>query len=78
MAQFFVFSADDRKKSVIVCTDYLSALGRSYRVLSENGIFNRLWSYRLWDIEGRKIKENCWVGKKIPKHCIFKGEPCYW
>ena len=47
IAEFFVFSADDRKKSVTVCTDYLSTLGRSYRVLSENGIFNRLWSYRL-------------------------------
>ena len=34
MAQFFVFSADDRKKSVTVCTNYLSALGRSYRVLT--------------------------------------------
>ena len=42
MAQFFVFSANDRKKLVTVCTNYLSALGRSYRVLSENGRFNRL------------------------------------
>ena len=42
MDLFFVFSADDSKKSVTVWAKYLSALEKSYCVLSENDIVNRL------------------------------------
>ena len=34
---FFAFSANDSKKLVTVWTKYLTALERSYRILSENG-----------------------------------------
>ena len=34
---------------------YWSAAETSYWVSSENGKFNRLWSYRLWNNEGRNI-----------------------
>ena len=61
---FFIFSADDSKILVLVWASHLNAPERSYSVLSENGVVNRLWSYRLWDIEGRNIIKNCWVGKK--------------
>ena len=64
---FFVFFADDNKTLVTAGTKYLSASGRSYRVLSENGMIIRLWS--LWDIEHR----NCWISKRFLKSCIFKG-----
>ena len=39
------FSAGDSKKLVTVRAKYLSAPERSYCVLSENGVFNILWSY---------------------------------
>ena len=54
---FFLFSANESKKLVTVWAKYLSAPERSYWFLSENGMVNRLWSYRSWVIEGRNIKK---------------------
>ena len=65
----------DSKKLVTVWVkylEYLTALERSYWVFSENGMVNRLWSYRLWDIEGRNIKKLLSQQKKT-KSSIFKG-----
>ena len=53
---FFVFSDDGSKKLGAVWAKYISVSARSYSVLSENGIVNRVWSCRLWDIKGRNIK----------------------
>ena len=53
---FFMFSADDSKKSVTLWAKYLSVPERSYCVLSENDMVNRLWGYRSWDNEGRIIE----------------------
>ena len=44
IANLFVFSADNNKKLVTVWEIYLSTAGRSYRVLAENGVVNRLWT----------------------------------
>ena len=44
IANLFVFSADNSKKLVTVWEIYLSTAGRSYRVLAENGVVNRLWT----------------------------------
>ena len=44
---FVAFSADGSKKSATVSTKYLSARERSYWIFPENGVVNRLWSYRL-------------------------------
>ena len=52
IAHFFVFFAYDSKKLVTVWAKCLSAPERSYWVISENGMVNRLWSYHLWDVEG--------------------------
>ena len=46
----------DRAQEV-VWAKYLSAPERSYWGFSENVMVNRLWSYRLWDIEGRNVKK---------------------
>ena len=46
--------------------------GRYYWVLSENGMVNRLWSYPLWDIEGRNIKKSA-ESTKNTKILYFKG-----
>ena len=40
-----LFSADDSKKLVTVWARYLSVTKTAYRVLSENRMPNRLWSY---------------------------------
>ena len=61
---FFVFSADNSKKSVKVWAKYLSASKKSYWVLSENGMVNRLWSYRSYDIKGRDINKTTESTKK--------------
>ena len=78
MAHFFVFFADDSKILVLLCGNYFNAPTRSYWVLPENCMVNRLLSYHSWDIEGRNLIKNCWVGKKIPEPCVFKGVLCYW
>ena len=44
---FFVCSADGSKKLVTVYAKHLSVPQRSFLVLSENGMVNKLWSYRL-------------------------------
>ena len=67
----FVFSANDSKKLVTVWAKYLSVPKRSYRVILENGMVNRLWSFRTWDIEGRYITKL--LGQKKKRNCIFKG-----
>ena len=46
---------------------------RSYCVLSENCMVNRLWSYLTWYIEGKNIKKTASSTKKMTKSCIFKG-----
>ena len=56
MAHVFVYSADESKMLVTVWAKYLSISKRSYLVFSENGMVNRLWSYRSWDIVDRNIK----------------------
>ena len=38
------FSPDNRKNLVTVWEISLRTPGRSYRVLAENGMFNRLWT----------------------------------
>ena len=43
---FLVFSADSSKKSVTVWVKYPTAPKRSYLVLSETAMFDRLSSYR--------------------------------
>ena len=53
----FLYSADGSKKSVTGWANYLTAPKRSYWLLSENGMVNRLWSFRSWDIEGRNLKK---------------------
>ena len=45
----------------------LRAHERSYRVLSENGMVNRLWSYHLWDIKDKLVKKPVESAKKIWK-----------
>ena len=76
MTHFLYFLlVTDSKKLVTVWvkySEYLTALERSYWVFSENGMVNRLWSYRLWDIEGRNIKKLLSQQKKT-KSSIFKG-----
>ena len=58
LAHFFVFYTSDSKKWVTVWAKYfISASERFYWVLLENGMVNRLWSYCLWDIEGRNIRK---------------------
>ena len=56
MTHVFVYSADESKMLVTVWAKYLSISKRSYLVFSENGMVNRLWSYRSWDIVDRNIK----------------------
>ena len=56
MAHVFVYSADESKMLVTVWAKYLSISKRSYLVFSENGMVNRLWSYRSWGIVDRNIK----------------------
>ena len=67
----FLYSADE-SKIVTVWEKYLSAPERFYWVLSEKGMVNRLWSYRLWDIEGKNIKKLL-SQQKLPKPCIFNS-----
>ena len=57
MAHFLYFSliAATTKNTVLV--KYLSASERSYWILSENDMVNRLWTYSLWDIENSNIKK---------------------
>ena len=50
----------------------LRAPERSYWVLSENGMVNRLWSYHSWDIEDKNVKKPVESAKKITKTWIFK------
>ena len=47
IAHFVAFSADGSKKSATVSTKHLSARERSYWIFPENGVVNRLFSYRL-------------------------------
>ena len=54
------------KTSVTVWANYSSAPKRSYWVLSENGMVNRLWSYRSWDIKDRNIKKTAELVKNYP------------
>ena len=68
-----LFSADDSKTSVTVWENILSSPERSYWVLSENGIVDRLWSYHSWDIEGKNIKKTNKPAKKTLKSCVFTG-----
>ena len=42
-----MFSVDDSKQLVTVWPNYSTALERTYWVISENGMVNRLWSYFL-------------------------------
>ena len=53
MAHFFVFSANGSRRFAPILAKYLRAPERTYCVLSENGMVNILWRYRLWEIEGR-------------------------
>ena len=46
-SSFCVISVDDSRKLVTVWAKYLCAPEISHRVLSENGIANRPWGYRL-------------------------------
>ena len=58
MAHFLYFSlifCSNNKNTVLV--KYLSASERSYWILSENDMVNRLWTYSLWDIENSNIKK---------------------
>ena len=68
----FIFSADDSKKIVTVCANYLRATERSYWVFSEQGMINRVWSYRSWVILGRNTQKLV-SQQKIPKSSIFKN-----
>ena len=61
-----------RKRLVPVWTKKLSVPEKSSWALSEDGMVNSIWSYLLWNIEGRYIK-NLLSQQKIPKSCIFKG-----
>ena len=49
----------------------MSATERSYCVISEKDMVKRLWSYGLWDIEGRNIKKLLSQHKNT-ENCIFK------
>ena len=69
MAHCFVFSANGSKKIVRIRTKYLSAPKRTYCVLSENGIVNILWRYRLWEIRGRNIRKTTKSVKKRNSVC---------
>ena len=68
-----VLSDDDSKKLIRVWPKCLNAPERCHWVLSENGMVNRIWSYHSWDFEGRNIKKDYWLSKKILKFCVFKG-----
>ena len=57
MAHLFVFSAYGSKMLITVWAKCFNASGISYWILSENGMFNRLCSYHLWDIENLYIKK---------------------
>ena len=48
---------------------------RSYWVLSENGMVNRLWSYHSWDIEDKNVKKSV-NQQKNTKTSIFKVWHC--
>ena len=58
MAHCFVFYAYDSKTLITVWAKCLNAPDRSYWVLSENGMFNRFWSYHVWNTEGRITKNS--------------------
>ena len=58
-------------KLVAVWAKYSSKPEKFSWVLSKNGMVNKLWIYCSWSFEGRNIKKNCWISKKIT--CIFKG-----
>ena len=62
-----------QQKNIHIFGKYSTASQRSYRVHSENGMVNRLWNYRLWDVEGRNNKKTAQSTKKVQKYCIFKG-----
>ena len=46
---------------------YLRGPERSYWVLPENGMVNRLWSYHSWDIEDKNVKKPVELAKKKKK-----------
>ena len=55
-----------------VWVKYIRAPERSYLILFKNGMVNRLWSCRSWQIEGRYISKTT-GSAKILKSCVFKG-----
>ena len=68
---FFLFSADDSRKSVTVSAEDISEPGRTYWVISENSMVDRLWSYCLSDIDGRNIKKTVELTKECTKILYF-------
>ena len=72
MAHIFVFSADESKKSVTLWGKCLRAPERSYGVLTEYGMVNRLWSYHSCDIEDKNVKKPVESAKKNRKTSTFK------
>ena len=62
---------NDSKKLNIVWEKYLSAPGRSCLVFSENSMVSSLWSYHLWDIKSRNIKNTAESIKKTPQILVF-------
>ena len=63
MGHFLYFLLMTAKK-VIALAKYLGRPKRFW-VISENGMVNRLWSYRSWDIEGKNMKRTAEPAKMV-------------
>ena len=57
MSKIAIFFADNIKKFVTVWATYLSTHGRSYRVLEENDMVDRLWIWTVREILRINIKK---------------------